>query len=399
MGRNSFARPAISVRHQWYPFQPGFKILLWCNSCSKCSLNYAGWSAWCFYTVETRTLSRRFTPSTAHGSFDKSRAWNPLTAATEHALKEHMAKHDKVSTQDLLKITGRMQPDKPVGEQFLRTWRRNHKTHKGPKIAPSLWRVFDWEQLIRTMPSLASLGPRPLANHLVCVSHDLSPSNTVVIFVNPALFCETMKQLSNPGYIKLCGDGTFHLILGDWVLMNLPALTKHYAPVSAAGAFRPTFSPLLFGIANKESCPSYKALFDGASHCAHVCLDIDLPPRVCQYHCDWHAGEDAARRQCYPTSKRVADFAHFIGACVRSRLPVSADDTVQTYRSGFPQAMKKHALDPQWPTYLVSWVYVLRSCPSALLFHVMFERLIDCMLASDPPETACVDALRRHYLK
>lgn len=144
MGRNSFARPAISVRHQWYPFQPGFKILLWCNSCSKCSLNYAGWSAWCFYTVETRTLSRRFTPSTAHGSFDKSRAWNPLTAATEHALKEHMAKHDKVSTQDLLKITERMQPDKPVGEQFLRTWRRNHKTHKGPKIAPSLWRVFDW---------------------------------------------------------------------------------------------------------------------------------------------------------------------------------------------------------------------------------------------------------------
>jgi len=107
-----------------------------------------------------------------------------------------------------------------------------------------------------------------------------------------------MKQLSNPGYIKLCGDGTFRLILGDWVLMNLPALTKHYAPVSGAGAFRPTFSPLLFGIANKESCPSYKALFDGASHCAHVCLDIDLPPRVCQYHCDWHAGEDAARRQC-----------------------------------------------------------------------------------------------------
>ena len=75
-----------------------------------------------------------------------------------------------------------------------------------------------------------------------------------------------------------------------------------------------TLSGSLFlhlGIANS---PSYKALFDGASHCAHVCLDIDLPPRVCQYHCDWHAGEDAARRLCYPTSERVADFAHFIGA-------------------------------------------------------------------------------------
>ena len=96
------------------------------------------------------------------------------------------------------------------------------------------------------MPSLASLGPRPLANQLVCVSQDLSPSNTVTIFVNPALFCETMKQLSNPGYIKLCGDGTFRLILGDWVLMNLGVLTKHYAPVSGAHTFRFTFSPLRY---------------------------------------------------------------------------------------------------------------------------------------------------------
>ena len=75
---------------------------------------------------------------------------------------------------------------------------------------------------------------------------DLSPSNTVTIFVNPALFCETMKQLSNPGYIKLCGDGTFRLILGDWVLMNLGVLTKHYAPVSGAHTFRFTFSPLRY---------------------------------------------------------------------------------------------------------------------------------------------------------
>ena len=54
-------------------FDQGSKFCCGAIAAVKCSLNYAGWSAWCSYNVETRTLSRRFTPSTAHGSFDKSR--------------------------------------------------------------------------------------------------------------------------------------------------------------------------------------------------------------------------------------------------------------------------------------------------------------------------------------
>ena len=123
------------------------------------------------------------------------------------------------------------------------------------------------------------------------------------------------------------------------------------------------------------------------------------PSLSVQYHCDWHVGEEAARLNCFPASERVADlFAHFIGACTRPRVPASPDETVQTYRTGFPQAMQKRALDLSWPPYLVSWVYVLRSCPSPLLFHTAVERLVESLLASDPPETDCVQALRQYYL-
>lgn len=211
------------------------------------------------------------------------------------------------------------------------------KCTKGPRPAQSLWRAFDWEQLCRSLPSLDSLAPRARPNQLVTVSRSLHPSNTVVVFANPALLCETLERLSNAHYIKLSGDGTFRLIQNGWVLLNLGVVTKHYAPASGRYAFRSTYHPLLFAIANKESEVTYKALFDAATFCAHHCLELDLPKLVGQYHCDWHVGEEAARLNCFPASERVADFAHFIAACTRPRVPASPDETVQTYRTGFPQ--------------------------------------------------------------
>lgn len=163
--------------------------------------------------------------------------------------------------------------------------------HKGPKPAQSLWRAFDWEQLCRTLPSLESLAPRASPNPLVTVSRSLHPSNTVVIFANPALLRENLERLSNAQCIKLSGDGTFRLIQNGWVLLNLGVVTKHYAPASGRYAFRSTYHPLLFAIANKESEVTYKALFDAATLCAHYCLELDLPKLVGQYHCDWHIGE------------------------------------------------------------------------------------------------------------
>ena len=126
------------------------------------------------------------------------------------------------------------------------------------------------------MPSLASLGPRPLAHQLVCVSHDLSPSNTVVIFVNPALFCETMKQLSNPGYIKLCGDGTFRLILGDWVLPSPNTMLRSRGHTLSG----PLFLHFCLVSQTKKAVPLTR-LCSTVLRTAPMSASILICPRVC----------------------------------------------------------------------------------------------------------------------
>ena len=385
----------LAIRHQWYDYGPGYKVLLWCNSCQKCSVGVEGWSAYCVYCIETRTLTREYTPSSAHGDFNKVKGWNPLTSTTEARLKEHMHSHSKVTCQDLLKITEATQPHQKVPEKFLQCWLSNHKPHKdGARPSRNIWRQYDWQQLLRAIPNFNS---EQQLNSLTVVSANLSPAHTVVVVVNPALFRETFARISNTNYIKLCGDGTFRLVHEGWVLLNLGALTKHYASDGQTYAFRSTYSPLLFALANKECKETYKPLFQGAVACATTLLDIDLPPRVAQYHCDWHPGENLARLEVFPDSERVADFAHFIGACVRPKQEPSPDETVQAYRAGFSGTVKRNLHDQTWREYLVSWVHVLRSCPSALLFHTIVHHIFSYMLSSNPPESACVDAMKRHY--
>lgn len=181
-----------------------------------------------------------------------------------------------------------------------------------------------------------------------------------------------------------------------WALINVGVLSKHYGPVDGTHAFWSTFSPLLFGVVNKEGQATYKHVFEAAKQCAKVCMGLDLEPCVSQYHCDWHPAEHAALRDSFPHALRVADFVHFIGACLRQKRQQVDDETIQVYRAGFPQTIRKHAVDKSWAPYLVSWVHVLRAFPSALLFHGIVERLLESLVAAG--EGSCATAFRQHYL-
>lgn len=79
------------------------------------------------------------------------------------------------------------------------------------------------------------------------------------------------------------------------------------------------------------------------------------------------------------TFKTLTVLKHFARPSPFRTSPHFMRTLLQTYRTGFPQAMQKRALDPSWPPYLVSWVYVLRSCPSPLLFHTAVERLVESL--------------------
>ena len=77
----------LAIRHPWLLCSDGFKLLLWCNSCRKFAKSQGGWRATSAYTISSQTITRRYTPQTARGQFDLTRAWNPLTATTESGLE------------------------------------------------------------------------------------------------------------------------------------------------------------------------------------------------------------------------------------------------------------------------------------------------------------------------
>jgi hypothetical protein len=124
---------------------------------------------------------------------------------------------------------------------------------------------------------------------------------------------------------------------------------------------------------------AHTALFKAAVRCAKELCDIDLPSVVFQYHADWHTGEELAMQAVFPHSARVADFAHFIGACARPKSRESADEGVKAFRSGFLKTMRKHLSERSQSVllpFLENWVYDLRSCPMGLLLRTCLTYVI-----------------------
>ena len=124
-------KPAF--RHNFLKFKDGFKMLIWCNSCDKCK-GRNGWKGYSEYSTATRQISRKYTPITEHGDFHATKRWNPWTSKTENELKEFVANNAHFTTQDLVKIVEKHQPGRP-SDDWLRTWGKNHRVHKGTPIA------------------------------------------------------------------------------------------------------------------------------------------------------------------------------------------------------------------------------------------------------------------------
>ena len=60
-------------------------------------------------------------------------------------------------------------------------------------------------------------------------------------------------------------------------------------------------------------------IFDALVNCTSKLTDVDLIKVCQQYHSDLHSGEDLAQKNVFQQADRVADWAHVIGACVRSK--------------------------------------------------------------------------------
>ena len=103
------------------------------------------------------------------------------------------------------------------------------------------------------MDELYASPPSEWPSALKVASSHFDPEATAVVLLNPAV----INKLSNKECIKLCGNGTLRLTQDEWVVMTLGVVTKHYAKSNCICAFRSTYTPLLFAVANTESCATY----------------------------------------------------------------------------------------------------------------------------------------------
>ena len=401
----------LRIRHQYYQHEAGYKVLLWCNSCDKCRNKKGGWKGYSTYNASEKRVYREYTPLSEHGDFQAVSSWNPLNATTLAAMKEYMTNNTHISIQDLAKIVEKHYKDgRPVDDKWLKTWSRNHRVNKGThtdRATKFKWRKHDWDQLRRELGTVASMdeGPEDVAPDTLKIAAELhSHACTVVVFCNPALLQSTVSGLCNKAYVKLCGDGTWRLTEGDWVLLTVGALSKHYEQASGAFAFRTTFNPLLFALTNKEAQESYKIFFQALVDCAAKFTGVNLAEVCFQYHADLHLGEDLARKQIFPRSDRLADWAHVTGACARPKIKQTAgeaDGRLAAYRQGIFATVKNHlskAGQKLLPVVERAF-YCLRSVPTALLFHTVAHVLLETLIAQAPPERKAATALKKHYLQ
>lgn len=393
----------VAFRHNFLPFAHGFKVSLWCNSCDCCK-QQQGWMCTSTFRTASKTLSRAYTSITCHGDFKAVKTWNPLFATAEAALKEFVEKNQHFTTQDLVKVVEKYQPDRP-SDKFLQTWGKNHRPRREGDAGRNAfrWVEADWKQMERELGGIDGLDECPDQLKFVAASYE--PTATVVVFCNPALLRDTLTRLVNQAYIKLCGDGTFRLTHGEWVLLTIGALTKHYAPAASIYAFRTTFHPLMFALANKESQPTYQFFFNHVVACGTKFASIDLSQACHQYHADLHCGEDLAQKEVFINADRIADWAHVIGACQRAKPATAGLNPVLearfiAYRSGVLATAKKNLSSAGKATLLAvleRTLYCLRSVPTALIFQVLADLFFRTFLAQSPPERKLVNMLQRWY--
>lgn len=390
----------LNIRFQWYNYKAGFKVLLWCNSCAQCQ-NKAGWKGYSVYTLATKKVERTYTPLEKHGEPTATKAWTPLTSTTENALKQYVATHARFTTQDLVKVVEEHQSDRP-DDAWLQRWGNNHRPRRPEGSSPSQWVESDWRQLIRDLGTIDGLQDVADCLKVAASSFD-DPKNTIIVFCNPKLTATSLNMLENQTYVKLCGDGTFRLTDKEWIFLSLGALSKHYAP--KASVFRTTFNPVLFALTNNETEQTYTFFFEAACQCALRFADIRLPEVCGQYHADLHWGEDAAQKNVFPAAQKVADWAHFTGACTRSVLakkhPAAGDQKFMAFRKGVWVTARNH-LSPAGKTLMPlieRAFYCMRSVPTALLFHSIAHSFFEMLSSQNPPEEAAAKALFRYYFR
>ena len=377
------------------------------------------WNAIVAYDAQSRTLTREWTPLETHTGGERIPHRSQLSKMGRGIVEDRLRKCAGVTAQEVLDDLLGVQDPLPEASwlsTFIHNFRKRQQARSDlpPRPPTHTWDEADWRSQERAWPNFDKLcdewskcgwAAERAPNTLAIVSMSLDPEHTCVVYCNPALARSVLTRMANPEYVKLCGDGTYRLMREQWGLCTVGVLAKEYAKgeQDRMPAFRTTFESIAYAVTNKESEDNYAHLFRAVKQMALVLIGSDWTQRVRQYHCDWHLGEEAARKDVFPCSIRCGDWAHFIGATTRpKKQPLVSGDSAEAanvivWRAGVWATVWRHARNRQALDFVKPWVCLLRTVPTALLFTTLSEYMFRMLHAMG--EGACATILQKHYFK
>ena len=105
------------------------------------------------------------------------------------------------------------------------------------------------------------------------------------------------------------------MVLGTYTLMTVGVNVKRWSlrKNESMYAFRSTYLPLGFALADSENGTGYRRLVSTVMETAQT-LGLEFrPSSILQWRGDMHKGIENARQLLAPGSTRVSDWAHVVG--------------------------------------------------------------------------------------
>ena len=354
------------------------------------------WSGTAWYELDSRRITLVSDPAEKHAPCEKKYA-SGLTVSQQRKLELQPGGLGAADAYDILcsPVDGAPHQElrSPPKMSFLVGWtkRRNRKLGVSKRKRCNLWQEADFHSFISQLKATAPVGEvdELLRPHKCRVQG----KSTSVALLSPALVKETLQRLASPRLLKLCLDGTYRLLFGNYALLSVGVLSKQWSSKAKTGRnhepCRSTFNELGFSIAHAEDDLAYTGLVQGLFEVARDAgCDVDASC-VRQWHADMHTGISKARRSNVPDSIPVDDWAHVIGATAKAGNG-GARKLLAQKMHGSPEERASRV------SFLISCMYMSRTMP-AHLFHVLWSSLLKRMEV-DWASPDAANSFATHYL-
>ncbi|CAK9026643.1 unnamed protein product, partial [Durusdinium trenchii] len=254
----------IDIRLSQHDNRPDHYRYTWnCASCLNCNFRGVG-----TYDVTSEVLELIATDADKH-TMDRVYGGrkDSLLAGHKMFIQEYLGQNTSYRMQQLVEMLREKFPDLEVTDKletklktYIDNWKKRHR--QDARVAKREdWVTADFQCLVRELPALEDAV---VTDELVLVDHRID-EQLCLVFACPKLVQETAKRVANWQWLKVCADGTYRMVKGDYVVVSAGFLSKtfgrHAHPGEPEEGFTTQFNELVLAIAHKENTEVYSLLF------------------------------------------------------------------------------------------------------------------------------------------